>query len=103
MNLWSFFFGLIVCAPFAFVCLRLSKGRFMMINNIYFAGALYGFWLWLLSMFFLYLDSRFNFAGVVHSEEGFAIFALFTSAHAGFLTGGLLSAWFSTKIETLRK
>ena len=103
MNLWSFFFGLIVCTPFAFLCLRLSKGRFMMINNIYFAGALYGFWLWILSVFFLYLDSRYNFAGIVLSEQGFSIFALFSGGHAGFITGGLLAAWFSTKVATLKK
>jgi hypothetical protein len=103
MNLWSFFFGLIVCAPFAFVCLRLSKGRFMMIRNIYFAGALYGFWLWILSIFFLYLDSLYDFVGIVRSDQGISIFAVFSSAHAGFITGGLLAAWFSTKIATLRK
>lgn len=103
MNLWSFFFGLIVSTPFAFLCLRLSKGRFMMINNVYFAGALYGFWLWMLSMFFLYLDSRYDFAGISRGDQGFSVFAVFSAAHAGFITGGLLAAWFSTKVETLRK
>jgi len=103
MNLWSFFFGLIVCAPFAFLCLRLSKGRFLMITNIYFAGALYGFWCWMLSMFFLYLDSLYDFAGIVRSDQGFSIFAVFSGAHAGFITGGLLAAWFSSKVSSLNK
>ena len=92
MFIKSFFFGLIVSLPVALVLLRIFRGRFFIIISPYFAGALYGFWTWVISMVFLYFDVRYDFAGIATSETGFALMALVTSGHAGFISGGILAA-----------
>ena len=92
MFIKSFFFGFIVSLPLALILLRIFRGRFFFITSPYFAGALYGFWIWVISMAFIYLDALHNFAGIASGETGFAFMALITSGHAGFISGGILAA-----------
>ena len=94
MFLMPFFFGLIVGLPFALILLRIFRGRFLMITSPYFAGALYGFWLWILSIGILFLDASYDFAGIAFSEYGSSFMGLVFSgfAGAGFISGGILAA-----------
>ena len=82
----SLFIGLVVSLPLSLILLRIFRGRFFVITSPYFAGALYGFWLWILSLALLFLPSLREYAGMAMGliMNGFA--------GAGFLTGGILAA-----------
>lgn len=92
MNLFPFFFGLVVGFFPVLFFLKLSRGKFFIITNTYFAGVLYGFWLWVFLMLLLYLDVRFDLAGYANSEQGIGLVAISTASIRGFLVGGLAAA-----------
>ena len=101
----SFFFGIMVAAPFSFLFLRVFRGRFLWIDNRNFAGALYGFWVWILIMVVLYLDARHGFLGFAETQEGFSFATLLASAPAiaGFISGGILGAVLTGKLSLSKK
>lgn len=92
MSLLPLLFGLVVSFFPVMLCLRLSGGKFLVITNTYFAGALYGFWLWGLLMLAIYLDVRFEPIGIANSEQGTALISITTASVRGFLLGGLAAA-----------
>lgn len=92
MLIKGLFFGVVLSLPVSFALLRVFKGRFFMISSPYFAGALYGFWLWIASLLLLFLDAMYGFAGIASGETGLGLMAILTSAHGGFITGGILAA-----------
>ncbi len=97
MFIKGLFFGIIISLPVSLILLRVFKGRFFMITSPYFAGALYGFWLWIVSLLLLFLDAVYGFAGIASSETGLGLMAILTSAHGGFITGGILAALVTEK------
>ncbi len=92
MSLFPFFFGLVVAFFPVLLLLKLFRGRFAIISNTYFAGALYGFWLWVLLMLAFYLDARYELVGYANSERGVGLISVFTASIRGFLAGGLAAA-----------
>ena len=92
MRLLPFFFGLVLGFFPALLLLKLARGRFLLIANTYFAGALYGFWLWALLMLLVFLDARFELVGYVGSEQGVGMVAVATASFRGFIAGGLAAA-----------
>lgn len=92
MSLLPFFFGLVLGFFPIMLLLKLARGRFFIITNTYFAGVLYGFWLWVLLMLVIYLDIRFDIVGYANSEEGIGLVAISTASIRGFLVGGLAAA-----------
>lgn len=98
MNLLTFFFGFIVAVPCTLLLLKLAKGRFFVIDNTYFAGTLYGFWTWVLLALLLYLDLRFDFAGIANGEQGPGLVTVVTASIRGFVVGGLAAALIWKKI-----
>lgn len=98
MRYFPFLFGLILGFFPGLGLLKLSKGRFFVVENAYFAGALYGFWLWVLLMLAFYLDARFGILGYASSEQGAAMVAVLTSSIRGFIAGGLAAALVWKKI-----
>jgi len=90
----SLFFGLAVSLPISLLLLKIFRGRFFVITSPYFAGALYGFWLWIFSIVFLVLDASYDFAGILSGPSGGRIFDLIVNgfASAGFISGGILAA-----------
>lgn len=92
MGLLPFFFGFIIAVPCATLILKVAKGRFFIIDNPYFAGVLYGFWLWALLTLGFYLDLRFDILGFANAEQGLGLLSVITSSLRGFLIGGLAGA-----------
>jgi hypothetical protein len=94
MFIMHMFFGLIVSLPLSLILLKIFRGRFFVITSPYFAGALYGFWLWIFSIVFLFLDASYNFAGILSGPTGGRILDLIFNgfASAGFISGGILAA-----------
>ena len=92
MILMPFLFGLTLGFFPVLLLLKLFRGRFFVITNAYFAGTLYGFWIWVLLMLAIYLDVRFNVVGYANSEEGIGLIALLTASIRGFIIGGLAAA-----------
>ena len=86
MFIMSLFIGLVVSLPLSLILLKVFRGRFFVITSPYFAGALYGFWLWVISLALLFLPAFREFAGIAMSlvMNGFA--------GAGFISGGILAA-----------
>lgn len=98
MSLFPFFFGLVFGFFPVLFLLKLFRGRFFIITNTYFAGALYAFWLWVLLMLLLYLDMRFDLVGFANSEQGIGLIAISTASIRGFLIGGLVAALVRKKV-----
>lgn len=92
MSLMPFLFGLTLGFFPVLLLLKIFRGKFLMIGNTYFAGALYGFWIWVLLMLAVYLDVRFDLVGYANSEQGVALIALLTASIRGFILGGLTAA-----------
>lgn len=92
MSLLPFLFGLVLGFFPVLLLLKLFKGRFFVVANTYFAGALYGFWLWALLMLAFYLDARYGIVGYAGSEQGVGLVAVLTSSIRGFIAGGLGAA-----------
>lgn len=98
MDLLTFFFGFIIAVLGALLLLKVAKGRFFIIDNAYFAGALYGFWLWVFLTLLLYLDLRFDLVGVANGEQGSGLIAVLTSSIRGFVVGGLAAGLIWKKV-----
>lgn len=92
MSFLPFFFGLVLGFFPVLLLLKTFRGRFFVVENAYFAGALYGFWLWALLMLAFYLDARFEIVGYAGSEKGVGMIAILTSSIRGFILGGLAAA-----------
>lgn len=98
MSLFPFFFGLVAGFFPVLLLLKLSGGRFFIITNTYFAGALYGFWLWALLMLAFYLDATYALVGYAGSERGIGLIAVLTSSIRGFIAGGVAAALIWKKV-----
>ncbi len=98
MGLFPFFFGLVVGFFPVLYFLRLSRGKFFIITNAYFAGVLYGFWLWVLLMLVVFLDLRYDLVGFASSEQGVGLISILSSSVRGFILGGLAAALVWKKI-----
>jgi hypothetical protein len=98
MSLLPFFFGLVLGFFPVLLLLKLFRGRFFVVTNVYFAGALYGFWLWALLLLAFYLDARFKIVGYAASERGVGLIAVLTSSIRGFIAGGVAAALIWKKV-----
>jgi len=92
MSLMPLFFGLIVGFFPVLLLLKLTGGKFFVITNTYFAGVLYGFWIWVVLMLLVYLDLRLELLGLANSEQGTGLIGITTASIRGFLLGGLAAA-----------
>ena len=100
MNITSFLVGFFFGLPLLILCLKLFKGKFMGVTNRYFAGTLYGLWIWLILILLLFVDAKYNLAGLVNSDQGFGVFTVIFSSWTlyGFLVSGLLAGFISAKM-----
>ena len=98
MNLSSFFVGFCFGLPLVILCMKLFKGKFLGIDNRYFAGTLYGFWIWGVLMLLLFIDGKYDLLGLVNGDDGLAVVTVISSSVRGFIASGLLAGVISAKI-----
>lgn len=92
MSLFPFLFGLTVGFFPILLFLKIFRGKFFLITNTYFAGVLYGFWVWVLLMLAVFLDLRFDLLGYASSEQGAGLISILSASIRGFIVGGLVAA-----------
>lgn len=86
-----------------FLFFKFYKGKLFFIEHPYMKGALLGFLLWVVIIVLLYVEARFNLAGLLAGEEGFSTMVLLTSSLPGFITAGIAAAFVSQKRQPRKK
>lgn len=101
MSFWGFIFGLFIGLFPIIVLNRMFRGRFMGIENLYLKGVIFGFLVWALSGFVIYIDLSYDLFGFMKKENGGPLLRLFFSSHYGFLTCGLGVAFIDRSLSGL--
>ena len=99
MTLWGILVGLIL--GFFPITYLLTVRRLRFVENAYLRGALLGAGLWLLLYIVLYMEARFSFTGILERGEGFGTMMVLSSSLQGFLTAGIISAFFLKKMKKI--
>lgn len=86
-----FLFGLLISLFPVYLCFKIFRGKFLLVENRYMKGALFGFLLWVLVNVLFSVEARYGFLGIFGATGG-EVILLFSSPLVswGFISGGLL-------------